>query len=99
MDMPDMPSEGIWRWERRVYPQKISNNKDTPVIVSHDQTSVTDDDDRTRDVPFAKQGEALGTSLTQANFTNVKIVDPKADHEDHSRAAWKMDPELKNMVG
>src|SRR3954447_2480706 len=24
MDMPDMPSEGIWRWERRVYPQKIS---------------------------------------------------------------------------
>src|SRR3954468_8890542 len=25
MDMPDMPSEGIWRWERRVYPQKISS--------------------------------------------------------------------------
>src|SRR4051812_49734632 len=25
MNMPDMPSEGIWRWERRVYPQKISN--------------------------------------------------------------------------
>src|SRR4051794_19260032 len=24
MDMPDMPSEGIWRWERREYPQKIS---------------------------------------------------------------------------
>src|SRR6476659_10837028 len=21
MDIPDMPSEGIWRWERRVYPQ------------------------------------------------------------------------------
>jgi hypothetical protein len=77
----------------------VLNNKDTPVIVSHDQTSVTDDDDRTRDVPFAKQGEALGASLTQANFTNVKIVDTKADHEDHSRAAWKMGPELKNMVG
>src|SRR3954447_26254911 len=27
MDMPDMPSEGIWRWERRVYPQKISNGQ------------------------------------------------------------------------
>src|SRR3954451_28264 len=31
MDMPDMPSEGIWRWERRVYPQKISNG----CIISH----------------------------------------------------------------
>src|SRR3954462_9764705 len=34
MDMPDMPSEGIWRWERRVYPQKISSGQarteDTP---------------------------------------------------------------------
>src|SRR4051812_50229689 len=27
MDMPDMPSEGIWRWERRVYPQKISKRR------------------------------------------------------------------------
>src|SRR4051812_38506055 len=32
MDMPDMPSEGIWRWERRGYPQKISTVKRRPEV-------------------------------------------------------------------
>jgi hypothetical protein len=30
--MPDMPSERIWRWERRVYPQKISRDEPASLI-------------------------------------------------------------------
>src|SRR4051794_12372171 len=38
MNMPDIPSEEIWRWERRVYPQKISTYKDTAVVTPNNDT-------------------------------------------------------------
>src|SRR3954452_22317754 len=51
MDMPDMPSEGIWRWERRVYPQKISSKPDVRVSASQELS----ERERVEACPLAEQ--------------------------------------------
>src|SRR4051794_6566365 len=62
MDMPDMPSEGIWRWERRVYPQKIS-------ILAAEERHVRERERRTdhlrRQAPWRRVGDGEdGTGFT-----------------------------------
>src|SRR3954471_23219031 len=44
MDMPDAPSEGTWRWDRQVYPQKIINLRRN-LVRSHCRSKVAGPDD------------------------------------------------------
>src|SRR3954466_9917674 len=71
MDMPDMPSEGIWRWERRVYPQKISSQPDVRVSAIEELR-----EGEWREAgPLAEQdGQGVAGELAQPTGDEVPLV-------------------------
>src|SRR3954466_12615065 len=75
MDMPDMPSEGIWRWERRVYPQKISSQPDVRVSAIEELR-----EGEWREAgPLAEQdGQGVAGELAQPAGDEVPLV-PRPD--------------------
>src|SRR3954452_956679 len=92
MDMPDMPSEGIWRWERRVYPQKISSKPDVRVSATQELS----ERERVEAGPLAEQDrQRVAGELAQPARHEVPLVpgpDPLGVEAFGERAQPVLDP-------
>ena len=80
--------------ERAVGPMDIRETvpsltgKTTPILVSYD---------RLKDNLFAQQCMAFGDSLTEAGFTNVRLVGTHGGHKEQAEAADAMRPQLGKL--